>query len=98
MQTGQFASAPDAVRLIVTKEGFRGLYAVWLELPISKHPHHWLKIQRCIYNAGFQGIYRNTDIAFSVSIRVIGHFYCEICHLMPSNFVFMSNFESDTGL
>ena len=28
MQTGQFASAPDAVRLIVSKEGFKGLYAV----------------------------------------------------------------------
>ncbi|KAI9399222.1 hypothetical protein POPTR_002G063901v4 [Populus trichocarpa] len=27
MQTGQFASAPDAVHLIVTKEGFKGLYA-----------------------------------------------------------------------
>lgn len=28
MQTRQFASAPDAVRLIVSKEGFKGLYAV----------------------------------------------------------------------
>lgn len=28
LQTGQFASAPDAVRLIVSKEGFKGLYAV----------------------------------------------------------------------
>lgn len=28
MQTGQFKSAPDAVRLIVAKEGFKGLYAV----------------------------------------------------------------------
>lgn len=28
MQTGQFASAPDAIRLIVAKEGFKGLYAV----------------------------------------------------------------------
>jgi hypothetical protein len=28
MQTGQFASAPDAIRLIVSKEGFKGLYAV----------------------------------------------------------------------
>jgi flagellar biosynthesis protein FliR len=27
MKTGQFASAPDAVHLIVTKEGFKGLYA-----------------------------------------------------------------------
>lgn len=30
MQTGQFASPPDAVRLIVSKEGFKGLYAVCL--------------------------------------------------------------------
>jgi hypothetical protein len=29
MQTGQFASAPDAVRLIVAKEGFKGLYVVY---------------------------------------------------------------------
>lgn len=28
MQTGHFASAPDAVQLIVKKEGFKGLYAV----------------------------------------------------------------------
>jgi hypothetical protein len=28
MQTGQFASAPDAIRLIVSKEGFKGLYVV----------------------------------------------------------------------
>jgi hypothetical protein len=28
MQTGQFTSAPDAVRLIVSKEGFKGFYAV----------------------------------------------------------------------
>ncbi|KAF4384023.1 hypothetical protein F8388_018775 [Cannabis sativa] len=27
MQTGQFASAPNAVRLIIAKEGFKGLYA-----------------------------------------------------------------------
>jgi len=29
LQTGQFASAPDAVRLIVAKEGFKGLYVVY---------------------------------------------------------------------
>lgn len=29
MQTGQFSSPPAAVRLIVAKEGFKGLYAVW---------------------------------------------------------------------
>ncbi|PPR94783.1 hypothetical protein GOBAR_AA25875 [Gossypium barbadense] len=32
MQTGQFASAPAAVRLIVAKEGFRGLYAAQRDL------------------------------------------------------------------
>ena len=29
MQTGQFTSASHAVRLITSKEGFKGLYAVW---------------------------------------------------------------------
>lgn len=28
MQTGQFASAPNAVRVIASQEGFKGLYAV----------------------------------------------------------------------
>ncbi|AQK55118.1 hypothetical protein ZEAMMB73_Zm00001d051784 [Zea mays] len=28
MQTGQFKSVPVVVRLIVAKEGFKGLYAV----------------------------------------------------------------------
>ena len=28
MQTGHFASAPDVVRLIDAKEGFKGLFAV----------------------------------------------------------------------
>lgn len=28
MQTGQFSSAPDAVRLILSKEGAKGLFAV----------------------------------------------------------------------
>jgi hypothetical protein len=28
MQTGQFSTAPNAVRMIVAKEGFKGLYAV----------------------------------------------------------------------
>uniref|UniRef100_A0A803MT98 Uncharacterized protein n=1 Tax=Chenopodium quinoa TaxID=63459 RepID=A0A803MT98_CHEQI len=32
MQTGQFATAPNAVRMIVSKEGFRGLYAAKREL------------------------------------------------------------------
>ncbi|CAN1190289.1 S-adenosylmethionine carrier 1, chloroplastic/mitochondrial [Linum perenne] len=32
MQTGQFSSAPSAVRLIVAKEGFKGLYAARRDL------------------------------------------------------------------
>ncbi|XP_040363543.1 probable S-adenosylmethionine carrier 2, chloroplastic isoform X2 [Rosa chinensis] len=32
MQTAQFASAPDAVRLILAKEGFKGLYAARRDL------------------------------------------------------------------
>ncbi|GJN06200.1 hypothetical protein PR202_ga23904 [Eleusine coracana subsp. coracana] len=32
MQTGQFRSAPDAVRLIIAKEGFKGLYAAKRDL------------------------------------------------------------------
>lgn len=35
MQTGQFTSAPNAVRMIVSKEGFKGLYAVWYLLWID---------------------------------------------------------------
>lgn len=37
MQTRQFTSAPDAVRLIVSKEGFKGLYAVCI-LPPNPPP------------------------------------------------------------
>ena len=44
MQTGQFASAPDAVRMIVSKEGFKGLYAVRNTLP----PYVFLTIQAFI--------------------------------------------------
>ncbi|KAM0933452.1 putative mitochondrial carrier protein [Dioscorea sansibarensis] len=47
MQTGQFASAPDAVRLIVTKEGFRGLYAGYRSLLLRNLPFD--AIQFCIY-------------------------------------------------
>ncbi|KAL6311306.1 hypothetical protein AAG906_000800 [Vitis piasezkii] len=49
MQTGQFASATDAVQLIVAKEGFKGLYAIagiWIlllrDLPFDA-------LQFCIY-------------------------------------------------
>lgn len=38
MQTRQFTSAPDAVRLIVSKEGFKGLYAVCILPPTPPPP------------------------------------------------------------
>lgn len=41
MQTGQFASAPDAVRLIVANEGFKGLYAVCEYLLSSFYFHNF---------------------------------------------------------
>ncbi|XP_044483895.1 S-adenosylmethionine carrier 1, chloroplastic/mitochondrial-like isoform X2 [Mangifera indica] len=47
MQTGQFVSAPDAVRLIVSKEGFRGLYAGYSSFLLRDLPFD--AIQFCIY-------------------------------------------------
>ncbi|TYK13686.1 S-adenosylmethionine carrier 1 [Cucumis melo var. makuwa] len=47
MQTGQFASAPDAVRLIATKEGFKGLYAGYGSFLLRDLPFD--AIQFCIY-------------------------------------------------
>ncbi|GAB4861089.1 S-adenosylmethionine carrier 1, chloroplastic/mitochondrial [Ancistrocladus abbreviatus] len=47
MQTGQFASAPDAVRLIISKEGFRGLYAGYGSFLLRDLPFD--AIQFCIY-------------------------------------------------
>ncbi|KAK6150523.1 hypothetical protein DH2020_015455 [Rehmannia glutinosa] len=47
MQTGQFASAPDAVRLIVSKEGFKGLYAGYGSFLLRDLPFD--AIQFCIY-------------------------------------------------
>eukprot|EP01018_Ginkgo_biloba_P024292 Gb_24637 [translate_table: standard] len=47
MQTGQFASAPEAVRLIVAKEGFRGLYAGYGSFLLRDLPFD--AIQFCIY-------------------------------------------------
>ncbi|KAK3211780.1 hypothetical protein Dsin_016486 [Dipteronia sinensis] len=47
MQTGQFASAPDAVRLIVTKEGLKGLYAGYGSFLLRDLPFD--AIQFCIY-------------------------------------------------
>jgi len=38
MQTGQFKKAPDAVRLIVAKEGFKGLYAVCICCTLINYP------------------------------------------------------------
>lgn len=47
MQTGQFATAPDAVRMIVSKEGFRGLYAGYGSFLLRDLPFD--AIQFCIY-------------------------------------------------
>ncbi|GLT44074.1 hypothetical protein SLA2020_179910 [Shorea laevis] len=47
MQTGQFTSAPDAVRLILSKEGFKGLYAGYGSFLLRDLPFD--AIQFCIY-------------------------------------------------
>ncbi|KAM7273471.1 hypothetical protein ACFE04_028135 [Oxalis oulophora] len=47
MQTGQFNSAPNAVRLIVAKEGFKGLYAGYGSFLLRDLPFD--AIQFCIY-------------------------------------------------
>lgn len=47
MQTGQFASAPDAVRLIIAKEGFGGMYAGYGSFLLRDLPFDAL--QFCVY-------------------------------------------------
>lgn len=47
MQTRQFASGPDAVRLIVAKEGFKGLYAGYGSFLLRDLPFD--AIQFCLY-------------------------------------------------
>ncbi|XP_065875916.1 S-adenosylmethionine carrier 1, chloroplastic/mitochondrial isoform X2 [Euphorbia lathyris] len=47
MQTGQFTSAPNAVRVIVAKEGFKGLYAGYGSFLLRDLPFD--AIQFCIY-------------------------------------------------
>lgn len=47
MQTGQFASAPDAVRIIASQEGFRGLYAGYRSFLLRDLPFD--AIQFCVY-------------------------------------------------
>ncbi|KAF5745186.1 S-adenosylmethionine carrier 1 chloroplastic/mitochondrial [Tripterygium wilfordii] len=47
MQTGQFTSAPDAVRLIISKEGYKGLYAGYGSFLLRDLPFD--AIQFCIY-------------------------------------------------
>ncbi|KAG6397434.1 hypothetical protein SASPL_143601 [Salvia splendens] len=47
MQTGQFNSAPNAVRMIVAKEGFKGLYAGYGSFLLRDLPFD--AIQFCIY-------------------------------------------------
>lgn len=47
MQTGQFSSAPDAVRLIASREGFKGLYVGYGSFLLRDLPFD--AIQFCIY-------------------------------------------------
>ncbi|KAI8535994.1 hypothetical protein RHMOL_Rhmol10G0220300 [Rhododendron molle] len=47
MQTRQFASAPDAVRLILSREGFKGLYAGYGSFLLRDLPFD--AIQFCLY-------------------------------------------------
>ncbi|XP_058111343.1 S-adenosylmethionine carrier 1, chloroplastic/mitochondrial isoform X2 [Magnolia sinica] len=47
MQTGQFASAPNAVRLIIADQGFKGLYAGYKSFLLRDLPFD--AIQFCIY-------------------------------------------------
>ncbi|XP_073059095.1 S-adenosylmethionine carrier 1, chloroplastic/mitochondrial isoform X2 [Primulina eburnea] len=47
MQTGQFGSAPEAVRLIVSKEGFKGLFVGYRSFLLRDLPFDAL--QFCIY-------------------------------------------------
>ncbi|OWM91386.1 hypothetical protein CDL15_Pgr017304 [Punica granatum] len=47
MQTGQFKSAPDAVRLILSKEGFKGFYAGYGSFLLRDLPFD--AVQFCIY-------------------------------------------------
>ncbi|KAH6833705.1 S-adenosylmethionine carrier 1 [Perilla frutescens var. hirtella] len=47
MQTGQFNAAPNAVRMIVSKEGFKGLYAGYGSFLLRDLPFD--AIQFCIY-------------------------------------------------
>ncbi|XP_011044280.1 PREDICTED: S-adenosylmethionine carrier 1, chloroplastic/mitochondrial-like isoform X2 [Populus euphratica] len=53
MQTGQFASAPDAIHLIVSKEGFKGLYAGYGSFLLRDLPFD--AIQFCIYEQMLMG-------------------------------------------
>ncbi|KAJ6920308.1 S-adenosylmethionine carrier 1 [Populus alba x Populus x berolinensis] len=53
MQTGQFASAPDAIRLIVSEEGFKGLYAGYGSFLLRDLPFD--AIQFCIYEQMLMG-------------------------------------------
>lgn len=49
IQTGQFVSAPEAVRLIVAKEGFRGLYAVCDTIYIKKIIKGFCFLLKCLH-------------------------------------------------
>jgi hypothetical protein len=76
MQTGQFRSAPDAVRLIVGKEGFRGLYAGYGSFLLRDLPFD--AIQFCIYEQLRIGYKVVVPILASVLMRTIFYFWLAI--------------------
>lgn len=101
MQIGHFASAPSAVRLIISNEGFKGLYAV-ITAYISLRKHSIL-----VTDTGFQSAWwLFGSICLSKESRIqhgfvlvalldqcrdMDHFYYEICLSMLSSFAYMSS-------
>ena len=98
MQTGQFASAPDAVRLIVAKEGFKGLYAVCnTKLPSPLYGALPFLSDPAVLTSFSFFILAKFDTVLCAHFRDIDHFYYEICPLMLYSSASMSNFGSVTN-
>ncbi|CAN1344974.1 S-adenosylmethionine carrier 1, chloroplastic/mitochondrial [Linum perenne] len=86
MQTGQFSSAPSAVRLIVAKEGFKGLYAGFGAFLLRDLPFDAL--QFCIYEQiriGYKAAARR-DLNDAEN-AVIGAFAGNVLRLRSLNFL-----------
>uniref|UniRef100_A0A803KW82 Uncharacterized protein n=1 Tax=Chenopodium quinoa TaxID=63459 RepID=A0A803KW82_CHEQI len=73
MQTGQFASAPDAVRLIVAKEGFKGLYAGYRSFLLRDLPFDAL--QFCLYEQLRIGYKLAVSLLALAQLFMLGHLY-----------------------